>query len=135
VYYQRHVKRNDYFIPKLSRGYVLQQWQRILADTPKDYAYDPEPMFKERTVHLDGGEITVIKEVTRRPKNAKERSLLLQKDPSKNAKWLYDPACPRGCKEGAVNVSDYPGDPTFSMLTHTELCECVTREEHTGPSA
>jgi hypothetical protein len=135
VYYERHVKRNQYFIERLSRGYVLQQWKRLLNDTPEDFAYDPEPMFKERTVHLDAGETTVIKEVMRRPKNAKERSLLLQKDPSKNAKWLYDPACPRGCNEGAVSVSDYPGDPTFSKLTHTELCECVTRDEHRGPSA
>jgi hypothetical protein len=133
VYYQRHVKGNDYFIPKLTRGYVLQQWQRIVGDTPEDWEYDPDPMLREKRLPIDGtdGEVDIIKEVTRRPKNVKERALLL-KDPNGNRKWLYDPECLAKCSEGTVFVSDYPDDPRPSMrrLGHSELCDCVTREEY-----
>ena len=136
VYYQRHIKKNDYFIPKLSRGYVLQQWQRIIADTPEDYAYDADPMFKERRIPADGeNQPSVTKIVLRGPKNAKERALLIALDPDKHAKWLFDPTC--DCKEGWVFVSDFADDERQSMrkMGHSELCECVTRERADGASA
>lgn len=130
IYYQRHIKKNDWFIPKLTAGYVRQQWQRILNDTPEDYVYDPDPMIKEKRVHVDGEQPRIGKEVVRRPKNAAERVELL-KDPDRNRKWLYDPACLHGCKEGLVFVSDNPDaeNPMQRLLGHSEYCECVTKEE------
>ena len=109
---------------------MLKQWQRILADTPEDYSYDAGPMLKERTAHLDGGETSTVREAVRRPKSAEERALL-QRNLSANAKWLFDPACPRGCKNGYVFVSDYPDAPypAQRMMGHDEWCACVTREE------
>jgi hypothetical protein len=128
IYYQRHVKKNDYFIPKLTRGYVLSQWQRILNDTPEDFEYEAVPLFKEQVSHLEGGATHTSKVVQRRPKNAKERALL-QQNISSNRQWLYDPACPNHCKEGYLDVSDYPDDPLFSKLTSTVICECVGKGE------
>ena len=32
------------------------------------------------------------------------------------------------CKQGLLQVSNYPDDPQLSRLTHSEECECVTRE-------
>jgi hypothetical protein len=133
VYYQRHVKRNDYFISRLTRVYVLKEWKRILADTPEDYAYDADPMLREKRIPIDGtkGEVDVVKEITRRPKNAKERAFLL-KDPHGNRKWLFNPACPAKCSEGTLFVSDYPDSPQPSMrrMGHSELCDCVTEDFH-----
>ncbi|MGB8495445.1 MAG: hypothetical protein WCE53_13680 [Candidatus Acidiferrum sp.] len=130
VYYQRLIKRNDYFATRLSRGYLLSQWQRVVADTPEDYSYDPDPLLKEHVTHLDGGDTYVGKEVTRRPKNAKERALL-QKNITANRKWLYDPVCPKKCREGLVFVSDYPDarHPAQRMIGHSDYSECVGREE------
>jgi hypothetical protein len=127
IYYQRHVKKNDYFIPKLTKGYVLKQWQRILNDTPEDFEYEAVPLFKDHVSHLEGGATHTSKVVQRRPKNAKERALL-QQNISSNRQWLYDPACPNRCKEGYLDVSDYPDDPLFSNLKSTVICECVTKQ-------
>ena len=129
IYYQRHVKKNDYFIPKLSAGYVRSQWKRILADTPEDYVHDPDPMIKERRIHLDGESI-LQKQIVRRPKNPKERALL-QKNVEHNRKWLYDPACPNHCKEGLVDVQTYPDaapEEMLSKLMHSEYCGCLMKE-------
>lgn len=129
IYYQRHIKKNDWFIPKLTAGYVRKEWQRILADTPEDYVYDPEPMIKERRIHLEGESI-LQKQIVRRPKNAKERALL-QKNVEQNRKWLYDPACPNHCREGLVEVQTYPDaapEEMLSKLTHAEYCGCLMKE-------
>jgi hypothetical protein len=128
VYYQRHVKRNEYFTQRLSAGYVREQWKRLLNDTPEDWSYDPDPLFREKRFHLDGGETMVGKEVLRRPKNAKERALLQQNIPH-HRKWLYDPACPNHCKKGLVGVLDYPDDPNPTMrhFKSSVECECVTK--------
>jgi uncharacterized protein YdaU (DUF1376 family) len=136
VYYQRHVKRNEYFTQRLSAGYVREQWKRLLNDTPEDWSYDPDPLIRQKSVHLDGldNPPTIKKEVVRRPKNAAERALLQNNIPH-NRKWLYDPACPNHCKEGLVEVSDYPDDPRLSKLTHSEYCECVAKEEAEGAGA
>jgi hypothetical protein len=99
----------------------------VFADTPEDWRYDPDPMIRERTVHLDGGDTTVIQEVVRRPRDARERALL-QNDADRNAEWLFDPACPRECKRGWLDVPDYPDDPVHMRLSHAELCPCVTPE-------
>lgn len=129
VYFQRHVKKNDYFIKRLNKGYLVQEWKRILADTPEDYAYDHDPMIKESTIHVDGGP-AIRRYVSRRPKNAKERALLL-KDPDRNRLWLYNPACPNHCKEGLVFVSDNPDAelPIQRRIGHDEYCPCVVSEE------
>lgn len=130
IYYQRHIKKNDWFIPKLTAGYVRKEWKRILADTPEDYVYDSDPMIKEKRINLEGESI-LQKQIVRRPKNAKERALLLR-DPAANRKWLYDPACPNHCKEGIIDVQTYPDAPPdalLSKLTHGEYCECIMKEE------
>ncbi len=129
VYYQRHIKKNDYFIKRLNRGYLVQEWKRILADTPEGWEYDPDPMIKERTIHVDGGPATGHY-VSRRPKTAKERAVLL-KDPDRNRKWLYNPACPNGCREGLVFVSDWPDsdNPLQRRMGRDEYCYCIISEE------
>lgn len=129
VYYQRHIKKNDYFIKRLNRGYLVQEWKRILADTPEGWEYDPDPMIKERTIHVDGGPATGHY-VSRRPKTAKERAVLL-KDPDRNRKWLYNPACPNGCREGLVFVSDWPDsdNPLQRRMGRDEYCDCIISEE------
>ena len=93
VYYQRHVKRNDYFIPKLTRAYVLSQWQRILNDTPEDYAYDPDPMVRERTVDGLDKPATVIREVV----------LLLEPFRKQDASTRQEP--PRGLLDACSAVA------------------------------
>jgi hypothetical protein len=135
VYYQRHIKRNDWFIPKLTAGYVRKEWKRILADTPEDYVYDADPMIKEKRIHLEGESI-VQKHVMRRPKTTAERALL-QKNPENNREWLYDPACPYGCKNGLIFVSDNPDAelPIQRQIGHSEYCECLMKEEVTEATA
>lgn len=132
VYYQRHVKRNEYFTQRLSAGYVREQWKRLLNDTPEDWSYDPDPLIRQKSVHLDGldNPPTIKKEVVRRPKNAAERALL-QKNVEHNRKWLYDPACPNHCKEGLVDVQTYPDaapEEMLSKLMHSEYCGCLMKE-------
>lgn len=134
VYYQRHIKKNAYFIPKLTKGYVEKERSRILADTPEDYVYDADPMIKEKTVPLGDGETVTRKDIMRRPRTASERVLLL-KDAYRNAKWLFDPACAKGCKEGILQVPAYPGDERLGKLMESELCECAQREWAEGATA
>lgn len=132
VYYQRHVKKNDYFIQRISAGYVREQWKRLVNDTPEDWSYDPDPLIRQKSVHLDGldNPPTIKKEVVRRPKNAAERALLQNNIPH-NRKWLYDPACPNHCKEGLVDVQTYPDaapEEMLSKLMHSEYCGCLMKE-------
>ena len=125
VRYQLDVKKNDYFIKRMSRGYVLQEWKRLDADTPEDYFYDPDPLFGERSIHQDGEDRPLIQKfIRRKPKNDAERKLL-QKDGHmimRNRQWLYKNPCPHGCKEGNITTYPYPDNP---RLTATEYCRCI----------
>lgn len=131
IRYQLDVKKNGYFISRMSKGYVLKNWKRIVDDTPEDYVYDPDPMLVERTVPGVGDEEdVVVKEIMRKPKNAKERRILQGENYEKvshNVKWLYAAPCPYGCDKGRVFVSDNPTDPIKArrlMGQHT-YCRCL----------
>jgi hypothetical protein len=130
IRYQLDVKKNKYFIERMSRGYVLQEWKRLDADTPEDWTYDPDPLLGEKTIHVDGeDEPLVQKFVRRKPRNKVERKLLQKNERmiALNRKWLCADPCPYGCKEGRFFVSDFPDAPlaTQRMLGHDEYCKCI----------
>jgi hypothetical protein len=130
IRYQLDVKKNDYFIKRLSRGFVLKQWKAIVDDTPEDYVYDPDPLFGEKTIHVDGeDEPLVQKFVRRKPRNEAERRQLQKTTEmvARNAKWLYADSCPYGCNKGLIFVSDNPDAPivTQRMIGHDEYCKCI----------
>ena len=129
IYYQRHVKKNDYFIKKLSRGYVLEQWKRVVSDTPEDYVYDPDPLWGTKLTHdVDTGESAQQTILCRKPKTQREREEIRAKMPhlpKAAVEALFKHGCQYGCKEGYVEVSDYPNDPILGRLTHSERCGCV----------
>ncbi len=133
VYYQRHVKKNDYFIPRLTNAYVRKEWKRLAADTPEDYCYDPDPLFETTEKHLDGIDNPPTHQtmLRRAPRTAKERQQVRAKFPhlpGDVVRKLYHPSCKHGCKEGTIEVSDYPGDPLLERLKHAENCPCVMED-------
>ena len=120
------VSKNPWYQTNLSRRFVLQNWRRICDDVPAEYEWDPEPLFREKTIVQDeakGTRLTLMVPC-RRPKNDKERKIL-QKDPDKWKHLLYNPKCAYGCVNGTIDVSDYPGDPLYERLVHAENCRCV----------
>lgn len=129
VYYQRHVKQNKYFIERLTKGYVLKEWKRLEADTPEGWLYDPDPLWGEKHHHDDEtGGVAVQTVLRRKPRTPTERNGIRAKMPHlpwEAVRALAKPDCPYGCKEGTVEVSDYPDDPVLKRLTHSETCGCV----------
>lgn len=128
IRYQLDVKKNQYFIKRMSRGYVLQEWKRLDADTPEDYVYDSDPMLVEKMLPGENGEPEVaIKVVSRKPKNAAERALL-QKTPATadhNRKWLFKEPCPYGCKGGTIRVFPKEGTLLERVTGEVMTCRCV----------
>lgn len=129
IYYQRHIKKNDYFIKKLSRGYVLEQWKRVVSDTPEDYVYDLDPLWgKKRSHDTETGGTTEQTVLRRKPKNQNEREEIRVKMPHMPkiaVEALFKSPCPYGCDKGYVEVSNYPDDPVLKRLTSSEPCRCL----------
>jgi hypothetical protein len=125
IRYQLDVKKNDYFIKRMSKGYVLQEWQRLDRDTPEDYFYDPDPMIVGVVVPGVGDEEDIVrKDIVRRPKNAKERKMLQGENFEKvthNVKWLFKDPCPYGCNHGWHSVPN----PDIPRMPLKEYCRCL----------
>jgi hypothetical protein len=135
VYYQRHVKKNDYFIPRLTKAYVRREWKRLVADTPEDYRYDPDPLFEVVEKHLNGIDEPPVKQtfLRRKPRTLVERQSVRAKFPHMPTdviEALYDPNCKHGCEMGSLFVSDFPDAtlPIQRRLGHGELCSCVLED-------
>jgi hypothetical protein len=131
IRYQLDVKKNKYFIDRLSSGYVRKNWKQIVDDTPEDWFYDTDPMIVSyKAVGVGDEEDVMGRKVVRKPKNDKERRILQGENHelvTHNVKWLYKEPCPYSCDKGFIFVSDNP-DAEFAaqrMLGHNEYCQCL----------
>lgn len=130
VYYQRHVKKNDWFIVRLNKGFVRQQWKRLVDDTPEEYVYDPDPLWEEYEKHFDGIDNPPTKMLRpRRDPRPEEREEFRQKikNPDFWQKHLVKKDCPRCEGKGSFFVSDFPDAQVVAqrMIGHEERCSCV----------
>jgi hypothetical protein len=129
VYYQRHVKENKYFTDRLTRGYLVKEWKRLIADTPEDYRYDPDPLFEVVDKYFDGMDNppNKITRPLRKPRTEEERTKFRRvvKNPDMLKDYLTDPNCPICYGKGLVS---YFYDPANPRLEASHPCSCWTEE-------
>ncbi len=129
IYYQRHVKKNDYFIKRLTKGYVLNEWLRLENDTPEDWVYDPDPLFETVEKYFDGMDNppNKITRPLRKPRTEEERTKFRRvvKNPDMLKDYLTDPNCPVCYGKGLVS---YFYDPANPRLEASHPCSCWTEE-------
>jgi hypothetical protein len=103
----------------------VKEWKRLVADTPEDYCYDPDPLFEVVEKYFDGMDNppNKITRPLRKPRTEEERTKFRRvvKNPDMLKDYLTDPNCPHCYGKGSVS---YFYDPANPRLEASHPCSC-----------
>jgi len=131
IIYLLDVKKDPWYLNNCNnRAFVERNADKMDAQTPEDYTYDPDAVITSKRRHIDGEEQPMIQTVIQREPGTltdKERKDLRDRYGVCDSTILYlaKKDCPVCHGRSFVDVSDYPDDPLHSKLTHSEPCSCV----------
>lgn len=129
IIYQLDVKKDQWWIKNATRAYVRRNVQKLVDETPEDYAWSADPLYGTYTLHLDGETYSGTR-LRRDPRTPEERQQVREKDGGRmvddTVKRLAKKDCQTCRGGGYIEVSSYPGDPIYHRLTETHVCRCVS---------
>jgi hypothetical protein len=125
IIYQLDEKKDPWYISRMTKGFVRAKAEKLDADTPDDYVWEKNPLFKMRKVR-DGDSEYMVWGIERKPKNEAERKRIREKFgvTSQTIPYLAKPTCPKCKGTGEYSLSSYPGDPVYEVLSEAVECDC-----------
>ncbi len=127
IIYQLDIRKDPWYSMRLTRGFVKAKAEKLDEDTPEDVVdyVGKNPLLGLRMVRSENGE-WMISIILRRPKNEAERTRLRDKfgvNPQ-TIPYLAKKDCQKCKGTGEYEMSSYPGDPVYKVLTEAVECPC-----------
>jgi len=126
IIYQLDVRKADFYVKNMSRGFVRRNAKRLDDDTPVEFVYNPNPLIGSKQRRTEDGKVTDDAIILRKPKDAAERKYLRDQYGvnAHTRRWLAKEDCPKCDGSGLCEVASYPSDSVYARLTDFVECSC-----------
>ena len=129
ILYLLDVKKDPWYLTNCTNvAFVRRNIDRMNAEVPDDFVYDPEAVIQSRRIHVPGeNQPVVLTFIDRMPETEEERITLRERFGvcDQTIKYLAKQDCKKCHGKGFIDVSDYPDDPLYAKLASSDACSCV----------